>query len=553
MALPLARTSFVCQRCLQGTHQTRVLLVAHYSSQPSQTGKEQSGSKKAEEPKPKDGKSTPVKEPGPLARRLEEATEEALFTGGRAGRRAIEDAGFSKELKEKLLSKIADANFRTQYSGAFTEVDMPAAAGEGTRHIATGQPWTGQEPVGDGVLRMLDDAKKPLGPGLRSKFQPPPVDMRLQRGPSKSAGEKVATARDQASMYTGMDMKSKNGLTEEERERYRRELKERFEPGFRAMPNTISGLAGLANERIENAIARGQFKNIPRGPGIERDARADNPFIDTTEYIMNKMIQRQDLVPPWIEKQQELVKAVRVFRARLRYDWKRHAARMIASKGGSLLDQMRRAEAYAAAEQVHNPRVRGQRKEQATTTTPMVSDTTEEPNKIKERQTSSSAASEYEAPAPVEASTTPASNPGMASERPPPPFRDPAWEQAEKSYLGLAVEELNRLTRSYNLMAPDLAKKGYFSLDRELRACFADVAPEVAKEIQVRALGGTMRSRGLRGGLEGRDGDGDGDSIGGSGGILERMSGGKRTQVHVEAEKKAYGLKEWWRDVWKKD
>ncbi|KAH8694810.1 ASST-domain-containing protein [Ilyonectria robusta] len=486
------RMGFETMIVLDGKHIPRYARAAAFDKH-GEAGKEQSGSQKAEEPESNDGKPTAVKEPGPLARRLEEATEEALFTGGRAGRRAIEDAGFSKELKEKLLSKIADANFRTQYSGAFTEADMPAAAGEGTRHIATGQPWTGQEPIGDGVLRMLDDAKKPLGPGLRSKFQPPPVDMRLQRGPSKSAGEKVATARDRASMYTGMDMKSKNGLTEEERERYRKELKERFEPGFRAMPNTISGLAGLANERIENAIARGQFKNIPRGPGIERDARADNPFIDTTEYIMNKMIQRQDLVPPWIEKQQELVKAVRVFRARLRNDWKRHAARMIASKGGSLLDQMRRAEAYAAAEQVHNPRVRGQKKEQATTSTPV----------------------------------------------------------AEKSYLGLAVEELNRLTRSYNLMAPDLAKKGYFSLDRELRACFADVAPEVAKEIQVRALGGTVRSRGLRGGLEGRDGDGD--SIGGSGGILERMSGGKRTQVHVEAEKKAYGLKEWWNDVWKKD
>ncbi|KAH7134798.1 ASST-domain-containing protein [Dactylonectria estremocensis] len=520
---------------------------------PSQSDKEQDGSKNSEERAPKDGESTPVKEPGPLARRLEEATEEALFTGGRAGRRAIEDAGFSKELKEKLLSKIADANFKTQYSGAFTEANIPAAAGEGTRHTAAGQPWTGEEPIGDGVLRMLDDARKPLGPGLRGKFQPPPVDMRLQRGPSKSAGEKVATARDRASMYTGMDLKNKNGLTEEEREAYRNELKERFSPGFRSMPNTISGLAGLANEKIENAIARGQFKNIPRGTGVQRDARADNPFIDTTEYIMNKMIQRQDLVPPWIEKQQELVKAVRIFRGRLRNDWKRHAARMISSKGGSLQDQMRRAEAYAVAEQVHNPKVRGVGK-QTGITTAVASDTAEESNKITARQTDKATPSEYETLTSVEASTTPAPSPGMSSERPPPPFRDAAWEQAEKSYLGLAVEQLNRLTRSYNLMAPDLAKKGYYSVDRELRACFADVAPEVAREIQVRALGGTVRSRGLRGALlEGsRDGESIGDG-GGDGGIPKHLSGGTKVKVHAEAEEKAFGLKEWWRYVWKKD
>ncbi|KPM41185.1 hypothetical protein AK830_g5346 [Neonectria ditissima] len=515
---------------------------------PSQAENTPSGGHKTEGTSPKDEGSTPTKEPGPLARRLEEATEEALFTGGTAGRRAVEDAGFSEELKEKLLNKIADAKFQTQYPSGFSQADMPAAAGEGTRHMATAQPWAGEESMADGVLRMLDDAKKPLAPGQRGKFQTPPVDMRFRKGPTKSPGQKVATAKDRASMYTGMDMKSKNGLSEAEREAYRRQLRERFEPGSRAMPTTLSGLAGMANERIEDAIARGQFKNIPRGTGVARDARADNPFIDTTEYILNKMIQQQDLVPPWIEKQQELTKAVRVFRARLRNDWKRHASRMIASKGGSLEEQMRRAEEYAAAEEVHNPSARVRGEEEKTTTTPVVvlSDKTEkdESNEINGRQTSESTTCENEARASVEVSTTPASvsKSGMGSGRLPPPFRDATWEQTEKSYLSLAVEELNRLTRSYNLMAPDLAKKGYYTLERELRACFADVAPEVAREIQARALGGPVRSLGLRG---------DGERVRG-GGVLETLSGGKPVRIHVEGEEKAYGLKQWWRDVWKK-
>src|ERR1700709_650255 len=100
------------------------------------------------------------------------------------------------------------------------------------------------------------------------------------------------------------------------------------------------------------------MQNIPRGKMVERDTRADNPFIDTTEYIMNKMIQRQDIVPPWIEKQQELVKTANVFRARLRNDWKRHAARTIASRGGSLHDQIMVAERYAASERAYNPKTR---------------------------------------------------------------------------------------------------------------------------------------------------------------------------------------------------
>ncbi|RKL27934.1 hypothetical protein BFJ70_g11320 [Fusarium oxysporum] len=481
-------------------HTRPTLPPAHYTTQAGASKTEdQQQDKTAKKGEQESGENTVEKELGPLARRLEEATEEALFTGGRAGRRAVEDAGFSEELKERLLNKIADANFKSENASAFVEASLSSTAGEGTRHIASAQAWTGEESTADTVLRMLDDAKKPLAPGLRGKFQPPPVDMRLQKQPRRSAGEKVAKARDKVNTYVGMGgQQAKNGMSEDEKEAWRKELRERFEPGARALPNSITGLAALANERIENAIARGQFKNIPRGKGVERDARADNPFIDTTEYIMNKMIQRQDIVPPWIEKQQELAKQLGIFRARLRNDWRRFAARMIASRGGSLQEQIRRAEEYAAAEEVHNPIIRKKTDGQV---------------------------EEIKAASPVVGR----------------PFRDSAWEQTEAAYHKLSIERLNALTRSYNLMAPDLAKKPYFSLERELKACFAEVAPTVAREIQERATGGTARSLG------------GGGQAGKQTGLLETLTGGDDVKVHVEAQEKAYGLKEWWRDVWKKN
>ncbi|KAF5564307.1 hypothetical protein FNAPI_2200 [Fusarium napiforme] len=469
------------------------------SAEPELVTEDQQQDKTAKKAEKESHENNVEKELGPLARRLEEATEEALFTGGRAGRRAVEDAGFSEELKERLLNKIADANFKSENANAFAEAGLSSTAGEGTRHIASAQAWTGEESTADTVLRMLDDAKKPLAPGLRGKFQPPPVDMRLQKQPMRSAGEKVAKARDKVNTYVGMGgQQAKNGMSEDEKEAWRKELRERFEPGARALPNSITGLAALANERIENAIARGQFKNIPRGKGIERDARADNPFIDTTEYIMNKMIQRQDIVPPWIEKQQEVAKELGIFRARLRNDWRRFAARMIASRGGSLQEQIRRAEEYAAAEEVHNPII---------------------------RKNADGQVEEIKATSPVVGR----------------PFRDSAWEQTEAAYLKLSIERLNALTRSYNLMAPDLAKKPYFSLERELKACFAEVAPTVAREIQERATGGKARSLG------------GGGQTGKQTGLLETLTGGGDVKVHVEAQEKAYGLKEWWRDVWKKN
>ncbi|KAK8086831.1 hypothetical protein PG994_001805 [Apiospora phragmitis] len=495
-------------------------------------------------PSGKDADSTKP-EPGPMSRRLEEATEEALLTGGRAGRRAVEDAGFSEELKERLFARVKDAEFRSEYASAFAEAEMPSAAGSGSRFAAASPAWTGEESTEDAVLRMLNDAHKPLS-----------LDFRLRREAKSSPGQRAASAREKASAYTGLGL-SENALNEKDKEARRREFRERFRPEARAVPNTLTGLASLANERIESAIARGQFKNIPRGKGVERDNRADNPFVDTTEYIMNKMIQRQDLVPPWIEKQQELLKTAHTFRTRLRNDWKRHAARIIASKGGSLEDQMRKARRYALAEEVHNPRKRNV--DQISVPT----NSTEDPVMVKIHQqleAELAADSQMEHPvvaaqapqAPSESMTTTASqNPSSSPQIPssneprqqldplPPPFRDPDWLEVEKSYMELAVSNLNTITRSYNLMAPELAKKPYFNLERELNNCYADIAPQLAEAIKDRAALPSASTLGTLGKQ--------------SKSILDRFGREGHTAEVYESKAPHYGLREMWRDLFKRD
>ena len=256
-------------------------------------------------------------------------------------------------------------------------------------------------------------------------------------------------------------------------------------------------------------------------------------MLTSSRYIMNKMIQRQDIVPPWIEKQQELVRAANVFRARLRNDWKRHAARTIASRGGSLQEQMRMADRYAEAERMHNP------KKRAVEQIAVPTNATDDPVMVNIDQTSRSQESQVSfvgkegvlarigipEPAPeLESPPTPL----------PPPFRLPTWEANELSYLNLAIANLNHLTRSYNLMAPDLAKKPYFSLERELKSCYADVAPILSQEIMERAR---RPSKELV------------EKIGHKpGGVLERFAGDQAT-IH-DSRKPHYGFKEFWSDLW---
>ena len=497
-----------------------------------------------------------------MSRRLAQMSEEGLETGGRSAQKAVEEAGFSEELKRQLEEKIASANFASENASAFAQVNMPAAAGRGTRDLAGAAPWTGTESVEDASLRMLTDAHKPLRqpakvPGIRG------MPARIDTGRPKerpSTGSRLANARDKTSVYAVLKDPS---MSEEEREKFRKELKQRFEPGSRAVPATITGLASLANKRIEDAIARGQFKNLPRGKKLERDYNASSPFINTTEYFMNKIIKKQEIVPPWIEKQQELVSASARFRGRLRADWRRHVARSISSRGGGLERQMELARHYALAETLVNPRAKNTEQINTVNSEGQVSQITLA-GELKATPASDEANAETEikiieqlvnedgslkSPAhqititteePDEKILNPPEQEGEAaadSERHVPsagPFRDPQWEQVEAGYLRAAVENLNNMTRSYNLMAPNLAKKPYFFLDREMKACFADVAPQVADLIRERALAPKIRGIEIVGHTPG--------------GVLEKFSMDKASHVY-DSQRPQYGFKQFWRDL----
>ena len=375
----------------------------------------------------------------------------------------------------------------------------------------------------------------------------------MKKAVQNSHGERLANARDRTSVYA---LSQDPSLSENEREKMRKILKERFTAGARPMPGSVQGLAALANERIEDAIARGQFKNIARGKGlnVERDHNANSPFLDTTEYFMNKIIQKQEIVPPWIEKQQELIKAANVFRARLRADWKRHAARVIASKGGSLDTQVRRAEAYVIAEAANNPRAmksesmteidhEGRLSQVTETENPTPSNLRKDPKITVPEDLAIDSPTSQPAQEPSgvtdHISTPTAENiPPIAPQLPRlAPFRDPAWESLERAYHTLAVSEINNITRSYNLQAPDLAKKPYFSLERELRSCFADVAPQLPNEIRERA----RRPEKIKVEIVGHT----------PGGVLERFSG-EKVKVY-DSRKPNYGFKQFWKDLWGSD
>ena len=115
-------------------------------------------------------------------------------------------------------------------------------------------------------------------------------------------------------------------------------------------------------------------------------------------------------------------------------------------------------------------------------------------------------------------------------------FRDPVWLANETSYLAAAVADLNSKARSYNLQAPEIARKPYFNLERELKSCYSDVAPLLAEAILDRARKPVKKAN---------------DSFGqqfSERGILGTL-GGTPVKIRDERSTKQYGFRQFWSDL----
>ena len=117
------------------------------------------------------------------------------------------------------------------------------------------------------------------------------------------------------------------------------------------MPGSIAAWTTLVEDRIQRAQLRGVFQNVKgRGKPFQVDTEESNPYIDRTEYLMNRIVQRQGAAPPWIDLQQRtllptlwpyiaLIRCVEVdgqlhaFRSTLRDAWTRRAIRMLCLAG----------------------------------------------------------------------------------------------------------------------------------------------------------------------------------------------------------------------------
>ena len=127
-----SRSQHICARCLQ--RRQRLLFEAQYGNRGSKFFGTLSGGSQAPsgtnaavvaDAQDEEVATSVEKGGGAMSRRLEDLTEQSIETGDRSAQKAVEEAGFSEELKRKLEVKFQESKFRSEHPAAFATLDMP--------------------------------------------------------------------------------------------------------------------------------------------------------------------------------------------------------------------------------------------------------------------------------------------------------------------------------------------------------------------------------------------------------------------------------------------
>ncbi|GMM29081.1 hypothetical protein DAMA08_017970 [Martiniozyma asiatica (nom. inval.)] len=228
------------------------------------------------------------------------------------------------EQLNKELSKI-EAKYPTNDIFQIKHIPTHASGNIHAIKIAQGKPWDGNQSAYDHAVRSITDKEQFKQKSKIIKFKGPTIIT-----PPKSIHDRVYDARENVLDYKlaknsiAKGNSCANNKDDEWGERYREKLLGPAMLLSDSFANVDNSITSLADQKIMEAQRAGAFKNLPRGKELEDTYnRAENTFIDRTEFQLNKILKRQDALPEWIDKQSSVDLQVQKWREELYQDWKK--------------------------------------------------------------------------------------------------------------------------------------------------------------------------------------------------------------------------------------
>ncbi|KAI5959253.1 hypothetical protein KGF57_002191 [Candida theae] len=198
------------------------------------------------------------------------------------------------------------------HANAYIKSEPLLAHNKHARDIYYSKPWTGTESKYDANLRMiLDSTPKPVNDPMAT-FQP-------KR--KISVGDKLANARDGS-----LDYKINRDPVDKEKAKFREIYKEKLLGPSMLLTNSssVDFVNSLAGNRINAVIDQqtGKFKS-PEMENVRGKPLTSEHLKNCTDtnYFMNQILTKQEVLPPWIETQQNINKSIEQFRDDLDQLW----------------------------------------------------------------------------------------------------------------------------------------------------------------------------------------------------------------------------------------
>ena len=121
--------SYICARCLyrQSLSSARFCKneISWRRSSALSTCLPQDTSKDDEDPKGAHEANKQGQSEGRMSERLAQMTDEMIEQDSRSTKKAIEEGGFSEELKKKLEARLRESSFRSENAAAFAQANLP--------------------------------------------------------------------------------------------------------------------------------------------------------------------------------------------------------------------------------------------------------------------------------------------------------------------------------------------------------------------------------------------------------------------------------------------
>lgn len=191
--------------------------------------------------------------------------------------------------------KLKDKKFQYENQRVLANLNFPSnVTNNQARDIAMSEPWTGQEPMKATALRMLEENNKPLK--------------------INSDVKKLSSAK--TTILEHKLCKSEETKLVDEDSKFKEIYAERFTP-----IGSFDKIMTIADARIEKAMREGQFKTVPRGNKLHVEI---GTYVDRTEHHLNNVLIKQNVTPPWIERQGETNSNIRGFKIEFLTKFKNH-------------------------------------------------------------------------------------------------------------------------------------------------------------------------------------------------------------------------------------